>query len=231
MYSRMSASLPDYAGVTYFPASYPARGREQKKMSWLEPVQLTGAAVTLIPLEIDHVAPLQAAVVDGELWKLWYANVPSCEQMENYVTRAVESAAKGNVAFAVQLTGTDRIVGTTRFYNVDEINRRPMLGYTWYAKSMCKTEVNTECKLLLLQYVFEEKHAIAVEFRTHYFNRVSRAAIERLGAKQDGILRSHQIMRDGSIRDTVVYSILQHEWPAVKNNLTNKLLSYNRGGD
>ena len=200
-------------------------------MSWLEPVQLTGAAVTLIPLEIDHIEPLQAAVMDGELWKLWYANVPACEQMENYVTRAVESAAQGNVAFAVRLNGTDRIVGTTRFYNVDEINRRPMLGYTWYAKSVCKTGVNTECKLLLLQYVFEEKHAIAVEFRTHYFNRVSRAAIERLGAKQDGILRSHQIMRDGSIRDTVVYSILQHEWPAVKNNLTSKLLSYNRGGD
>jgi RimJ/RimL family protein N-acetyltransferase len=148
--------------------------------------------------------------------------------MEDYVIRAVESTAKGNVAFAVRLNSTDRIVGTTRFYNVDEINRRPMLGYTWYANSVCKTGVNTECKLLLLQYVFEEKDAIAVEFRTHYFNQASKTAIERLGARQDGILRSHQIMRDGSIRDTVVYSILRHEWPAVKNNLTSKLIAYHR---
>jgi N-acetyltransferase len=200
-------------------------------MTWLEPVQLTGAAVTLVPLGIDHVEPLKAAVMDGELWRLWFANVPSCDQMEGYVIRAVESTAKGNVAFAVRLNSTDRIVGTTRFYNVDEINRRPMLGYTWYANSVCKTGVNTECKLLLLQYVFEEKDAIAVEFRTHYFNQASRTAIERLGARQDGILRSHQIMRDGSIRDTVVYSILRHEWPAVKNNLTSKLIAYHRNPD
>jgi N-acetyltransferase len=200
-------------------------------MTWLEPVQLTGAAVTLVPLGIDHVEPLKAAVMDGELWRLWFANVPSCDQMEDYVIRAVESTAKGNVAFAVRLNDTDRIVGTTRFYNVDEINRRPMLGYTWYANSVCKTGVNTECKLLLLQYVFEEKDAIAVEFRTHYFNQASKTAIERLGARQDGILRSHQIMRDGSIRDTVVYSILRHEWPAVKNNLTSKLIAYHRSPD
>jgi N-acetyltransferase len=200
-------------------------------MTWLEPVQLTGAAVTLVPLGIDHVEPLKAAVMDGELWRLWFANVPSCDQMEDYVIRAVESTAKGNVAFAVRLNSTDRIVGTTRFYNVDEINRRPMLGYTWYANSVCKTGVNTECKLLLLQYVFEEKDAIAVEFRTHYFNQASKTAIERLGARQDGILRSHQIMRDGSIRDTVVYSILRHEWLAVKNNLTSKLIAYHRSSD
>jgi N-acetyltransferase len=200
-------------------------------MTWLEPVQLTGAAVTLVPLGIDHVEPLKAAVMDGELWRLWFANVPSCDQMEDYVIRAVESTAKGNVAFAVRLNSTDRIVGTTRFYNVDEINRRPMLGYTWYANSVCKTGVNTECKLLLLQYVFEEKDAIAVEFRTHYFNQASKTAIERLGARQDGILRSHQIMRDGSIRDTVVYSILRHEWLAVKNNLTSKLIAYHRSPD
>ncbi|WP_107692254.1 GNAT family N-acetyltransferase [Nitrosospira sp. Nsp2] len=200
-------------------------------MTWLEPVQLTGAAVTLIPLGINHVEPLKAAVMDGELWKLWFANVPSCDQMEDYVMRAVESSAKGNVAFAVRLNSTHKIVGTTRFYNVDEINRRPMLGYTWYANSVCRTRVNTECKLLLLQYAFEEKNAIAVEFRTHYFNQVSRTAIERLGAKQDGILRSHQMMRDGSIRDTVIYSILGHEWPAVKSNLTSKLIAYDRGED
>jgi RimJ/RimL family protein N-acetyltransferase len=196
-----------------------------KKMSWLERIVLKGEIVTLEPLAPDHIQPLRCAVRDGEFWKLWFANVPSPEQMENYVITAIENAEKGNIAFAVRLNATDGIVGTTRFYNVDEANRRPMLGYTWYAKSVCKTGVNTESKLLLLQHVFEKKKAIAVEFRTHFFNQVSRTAIERLGAKQDGILRNHQIMRDGSIRDTVVYSILQHEWPAVKNNLLNKLSS------
>lgn len=193
-------------------------------MRWLEPIKLEGSVVTLEPLEVNHVESLKAAVADGEYWKLWFANVPSPDQMENYVAKAVENAKSGDLAFAVKLNNTNKIVGTTRFYNVDESNRRPMLGYTWYAKSACKTSVNTESKLLLLQYAFEQKAAIAVEFRTHYFNQVSRAAIERLGAKQDGVLRSHQIMRDGSIRDTVVYSILQHEWPAVKNNLMNKLV-------
>lgn len=196
-----------------------------KKMSWLERIVLRGEIVTLEPLAPDHIEPLRCAVRDGEFWKLWFANVPSPGQMENYVITAIENAEKGNIAFAVRLNATDGIVGTTRFYNVDETNRRPMLGYTWYAKSVCKTGVNTESKLLLLQHVFEKKKAIAVEFRTHFFNQVSRAAIERLGAKQDGILRNHQIMRDGSIRDTVVYSILQHEWPSVKNNLLSKLSS------
>jgi RimJ/RimL family protein N-acetyltransferase len=194
-------------------------------MSWLEPIELDGAIVRLVPLEIDHVKPLKAAVMDGEFWKLWFARVPSPEQMERYVIHAVEDAKKGNIAFAVRLNKTNRIVGTTRFYNVDELNKRPMLGYTWYAGSACKTGVNSESKLLLLQYVFEKKEAIAVEFRTHYFNQVSRTSIERLGARQDGVLRSHQKMPDGSIRDTVVYSILQHEWPAVKNNLLSKLSS------
>lgn len=192
-------------------------------MSWLESIELRGKLVTLVPLEIDHIEPLKTAVMDGEFWKLWFASVPSPDKMESYVISAVEDAKKGNIAFAVSLNKTDTIIGTTRFYNVDEINKRPMLGYTWYAESACKTGANTESKLLLLQYIFEQKAAIAMEFRTHYHNRASRAAIERLGAKQDGILRSHQRMPDGSIRDTVVYSILQHEWPAVKNNLLSRL--------
>jgi RimJ/RimL family protein N-acetyltransferase len=192
-------------------------------MGWLEPIKLKGSVVTLEPLEMHHIEPLKAAVMDGEYWKLWFANVPSPDRMENYVIKAIENTKKGDIAFAVKIGNTDKIVGTTRFYNVDEGNRRPMLGYTWYAQSACKTGVNTESKFLLLQYVFEQKAAIAVEFRTHYFNQVSRTAIERLGAKQDGVLRNHQIMPDRSIRDTVVYSILQHEWPAVKSNLLNKL--------
>jgi len=191
-------------------------------MSWLENIELRGALVTLEPLDMNHVEPLQAAVRDGEFWKLWYARVPSPEQMAGYVTAAIAEAKKGNIAFAVRLKETDKIVGTTRFYIVDESNRRPMLGYTWYAQSACRTGVNSETKLLLLQHVFEQKDAIAVEFRTHFFNQASRTAIERLGAKQDGILRSHQIMPDGSIRDTVVYSILRHEWPAIKDSLLSR---------
>jgi N-acetyltransferase len=198
-------------------------------MSWLQPVELNGAFVTLVPLRMDHVEPLKAAVLDGELWKLWFARVPSPDQMERYVINAIEDTKKGNIAFAVRSNNTNRVVGTTRFYNVDEPNKRPMLGYTWYAKSACKTSVNSESKLLLLQHVFEQKEAIAVEFRTHYFNFVSRTSIERLGARQDGVLRSHQSMPDGSIRDTVVYSILRHEWPSVKNNLLSRLSANGHG--
>lgn len=198
-------------------------------MSWLESIQLKGTLVTLEPLDINHIDPLKAAVMDGELWKLWFANVPSPAQIGNYVAKAIEDARNGNIAFAVRLIDANRIVGTTRFYNVDEKNRRPMLGYTWYAKSACRTGINSESKLLLLEHVFEQKKAIAVEFRTHFFNQASRTAIERLGAKQDGILRNHQIMRDGSVRDTAVYSILQREWPLVKSNLASRLSFYEHG--
>lgn len=192
-------------------------------MSWLENIELCGEIVTLEPIRMSHVELLKTAVMDGELWKLWFASVPSPDQMENYVINAIEGTRKGNIAFAVRHNETKNVVGTTRFYNVDELNRRPMLGYTWYAKSACRTGVNSESKYLLLQYVFEKKEALAVEFRTHLFNEVSKKAIERLGAKRDGVLRSHKIMADGSIRDTVIYSILHEEWPIVKNNLLSRL--------
>lgn len=192
-------------------------------MSWLENVELSGEIVTLEPIRMNHVESLKTAVMDGELWKLWFASVPSPDQMENYVINAIEGTRKGNIAFAVRSNETKNVVGTTRFYNVDELNKRLMLGYTWYAKSACRTGVNSESKYLLLQYVFEKKEAIAVEFRTHLFNEVSKKAIERLGAKQDGVLRSHKIMADGSIRDTVIYSILHEEWPTVKDNLLSRL--------
>lgn len=210
-------------GLLYSSVSLVEVRERRLEMNWLENIELCGAIVTLEPLNMSHVEPLKAAVMDGEFWKLRFANVPSPDQMENYVIDAIRGARKGNTAFAVRLNETKNIVGTTRFYNVDELNKRPMLGYTWYAKSVCRTGVNSESKFLLLQYVFEKKEAIAVEFRTHSFNEVSKDAIERLGAKQDGILRNHQIMADGSIRDTVVYSILQEEWPIVKSNLLSKL--------
>lgn len=193
-------------------------------MQWLNENILQGQFVTLEPLSLLHVEALQTAVLDGESWKLWFANVPTPEEMKTYVQRAIDDSENDSLAFAVRCNKTNTIVGTTRFYNIDAKNKRAMLGYTWYSSKVRRTPINTECKLLLLDYIFEKHSALAVEFRTHFFNQNSRKAIERLGAKQDGILRNHQIMKDGSIRDTVVYSIIASEWPAVKINLTNKLI-------
>lgn len=190
---------------------------------FIKEAQLEGRYVDLEPLTVAHIEPLKTAVRDGESWKLWYATVPRPEDMEGYVESAMSGAKTGNLAYAVRSKVTGDIVGTTRYYNVDAGNRRAMLGYTWYSASVRRSPVNTECKLLLLKNLFEASSAIAVEFRTHFFNHQSRAAIERLGAKQDGVLRSHQLMRDGSLRDTVVYSIVAAEWPAVRNNLESRL--------
>lgn len=189
---------------------------------WINEEKLEGDFVLLEPLRLEHAPDLEIAVKDGELWKLWFANVPRPEDMKKYVADAVEASKTGDIAYAVRSKSTNQLVGTTRYYNVDEKNKRAMIGYTWYSSSARRTPINTECKLLLLKKLFELHGAIAVEFRTHYFNQQSRAAIERLGAKQDGVLRHHQIMNDGSIRDTVVYSIIAAEWPAVKSNLLSK---------
>ncbi|MBZ5486088.1 GNAT family N-acetyltransferase [Halomonas aquamarina] len=188
--------------------------------------QLEGQHIILEHLHSGHIEPLQQAVAEGEAWKIWYANVPHPDDMAAYVESAMEGAKKGEVAYAVRHKASGDIVGTTRFYQVDAANRRAMLGYTWYSQSVRRTAVNTECKYLMLQNLFEASNAVACEFRTHFFNQASRTAIERLGAKQDGILRSHQIMRDGSLRDTVVYSIIEAEWPAVRMHLESKLESY-----
>lgn len=190
---------------------------------WLPNELLEGEHVALEPLAEAHTADLQTAVRDGEAWKLWYASVPSPEAMAEYVRAAIEGAEAGNIAYAVRANATGRIVGTTRYYGVDAPNRRALIGYTWYANAVRRTPVNTECKLLLLGNLFDNHNAVAVEFRTHFLNQASRAAIERLGAKLDGILRSHQIMRDGSLRDTAVYSIIATEWPAARMNLLSKL--------
>ena len=187
---------------------------------------LKGAYVALEPLMHSHVDALQSAVRDGELWQLWYASVPSPDEMARYVDTAIKASTNGDMAFAVRNLKTQQIVGTTRLYNVEPAHKRGLIGYTWYAKSAQGTVINTEAKYLLLQYWFEVQQANAVEFRTHFFNEASRRAIERLGAKQDGILRSHQILKDGSVRDTVVYSIIASEWPAVRNNLQAKLAKF-----
>jgi RimJ/RimL family protein N-acetyltransferase len=187
---------------------------------------LEGTYVALEPLMHSHVDALQSAVRDGELWQLWYASVPSPDEMARYVDTAIKASINGDMAFAVRNLKTQQIVGTTRFYNVEPAHKRGLIGYTWYAKSAQGTAINTEAKYLLMQYWFEVQQANAVEFRTHFFNEASRRAIERLGAKQDGILRSHQILKDGSVRDTVVYSIIASEWPAVNTNLQAKLAKF-----
>ena len=186
-------------------------------------VSLRGSFVVLEPLVNSHINALKEAVTDGELWQLWYASVPSPDEMAHYVDTAIKASAGGNLVFAVRDLKTQNIVGTTRFYNVEPAHKRGLIGYTWYAQSAQGTAINTEAKYLLMQYWFEVQQANAVEFRTHFYNEASRRAIERLGAKQDGILRSHQILKNGSIRDTVVYSIIASEWPAVRSNLQAKL--------
>lgn len=190
----------------------------------IEPVTLRGAHVTLEPLEHAHEDGIRAAAADGELWRLWYTSVPSPEKTATWFAAADDMRERlGALPFAVRHNAGGDIVGSTRYFNVDAANRRLEIGHTWYAKRVQRTAVNTECKLLLLTHAFEALSCIAVEFRTHWFNHASRAAIARLGAKQDGVLRNHQLLPDGSRRDTVVFSIIDAEWPAVKRHLTWQL--------
>ena len=189
-------------------------------MGWLDSTRLQGEHVVLEPLAHGHVDALCTAVRDGEAWRLWVADVPSPQQMCAYVETALASTEQR--AFVVRERGGE-IVGTTRFYGVDAGNRRALIGYTWYAARVRRTAINSESKYLLLSYLFDDNDAIAAEFRTHSMNTASRRAIERLGAKQDGVLRSHQIRADGTLRDTAVYSIITPEWPAVRANLRSRL--------
>ena len=189
-------------------------------MPFVQPVTLKGKHATLEPLAREHEADLRRAAADGELWRLWYTSVPAPETTGAYVAAALEMRAHlGAMPFIVRDNATGDIVGCTRYFNVDAANRRLEIGHTWYAKRAQRTAINTECKLLLLTHAFEKLACIAVEFRTHWFNHASREAIARLGAKQDGVLRNHQILPDGSYRDTVVFSIIESEWPAVKGHL------------
>jgi RimJ/RimL family protein N-acetyltransferase len=189
-------------------------------MQFVQPVTLTGMHATLEPLTREHLDPVRAAAADGELWKLWYTSVPTPEGTAAWINAALDMREhQGALPFVVRANATGEIVGATRYFNVDAAHRRLEIGHTWYAKRAQRSAVNTECKLLLLTHAFETLHCIAVEFRTNFFNFASRAAIARLGAKQDGILRNHQIMADGTRRDTVVFSVIDSEWPAVKRNL------------
>jgi len=192
--------------------------------SFVEPISLNGRHASLEPLSHRHHDDLVEATRDGELWKLWYTSVPSPEGMSAEIERRLALQQAGlMLPWSVRSGASGKIVGMTTYMNIDATYRRVEIGSTWYAKSAQRTALNTECKLMLLTHAFESLACIAVEFRTAFFNHASRRAIERLGAKQDGILRSHQLYTDGSLRDTVVFSIIAGEWPPVKRHLQFKL--------
>jgi RimJ/RimL family protein N-acetyltransferase len=189
-------------------------------MAWPEPVTLRSQRVTLEPLAERHHDDLVEAVKDGELWRLWYTFIPVPEKMGAEIERRLALQAAGSMLpFAVIDNAAAKAVGMTTYMNVDAANRRVEIGSTWYRRSVQRTDINTHCKRLLLAHAFEALSCIAVEFRTHFFNHQSRRGIERLGAKLDGILRSHQLASNGTLRDTCVYSIIAAEWPTVKTHL------------
>lgn len=193
-------------------------------MGFADSVSLHGQKVSLVPLAHSHEENLADALRDGELWTLWYTSIPTPERLRAEIDRRLELQRKSSmIPFAVIEKFTGEAVGMTTFMNIDAVNRRVEIGSTWYRKRVQRTALNTECKLLLLTYAFEQLRCIAVEFRTNFFNQQSRAAILRLGAKLDGILRQHQIAANGTLRDTCVYSILDNEWPTVKAHLAYRL--------
>jgi RimJ/RimL family protein N-acetyltransferase len=197
-------------------------------MPFLEPITLPGQLVTLEPLAAGHHDELAEAVQDGRLWELWYTSVPTPEAMAAEIEARLARQASGTMLpFAVRHNGTDRVVGMTTYLNVEPEVPRVEIGATWTARWAQRTGVNAESKLLLLTHAFDVLGCIAVEFRTHWHNLQSRTAIARLGAKQDGVLRNHRRMPDGSLRDTVVFSIIDSEWPAVRSGLRSRLA---RGG-
>ena len=195
---------------------------------WIAPTTLTGQHVALVPLAAEHHDDLVEAVRDGELWQLWYTAIPTPEGMAAEIARRLNLQAKGSMCpFAVIDPSTGRAVGMTTYMNIDAANRRVEIGSTWYRRSVQRQPLNTQAKRLLLAHAFDQLDCIAVELRTHFFNQQSRRAIERLGAKLDGVLRSHQInphpMAVGNLRDTCVYSIVASEWPNVKAHLDHQL--------
>jgi RimJ/RimL family protein N-acetyltransferase len=185
-----------------------------------QPVTLTGRHVQLVPLAMEHHDGLVAAARDGDLWELWYTTVPAPEQTQVEIERRLGLQEAGSMLpFAVVDQATGEVVGMTTFMNIDAANHRAEIGSTWYAKRVQRTALNTEAKLLLLGHAFERVGCVAVEFRTHFMNQQSRRAIERLGAKLDGILRNHSVAPNGTLRDTCVYSVLVSEWPTVRAHL------------
>ncbi len=190
---------------------------------WSVPPTLQGVHISLEPLQRSHAAGLREAVADGRLWELWYANVPSPEDVDAYIDAALATQAGGTQLAMVVRDADGVIVGATRYHDIDRNTPRVQIGYTWYAARVQRTAVNTEAKLLLLTHAFDVLGCASVGLQTSWFNLASRAAIARLGAKQEGITRNHMRHRDGTLRDTVTFSIIDAEWPSVKRNLQARL--------
>jgi RimJ/RimL family protein N-acetyltransferase len=196
---------------------------------WARPPRLQGVHVALEPLQPEHADGLRDAAADGRLWELWYTNVPMPEEVDAYVDAALAMQANGAALAFVVRDAQGRIVGTTRYYDLLPATPRLQIGYTWYARSVQRTGLNTEAKLLLLGHAFETLGCASVGLQTSTHNAASRAAIARLGAKEEGILRHHLRHRDGSLRDTVNFSIIDGEWPLVKAKLRQMLERHAHG--
>lgn len=195
--------------------------------TFLRAVSLVGDLVRLEPLSHDHHDGLVDATRDGELWHLTYTSVPGPDGMRAEIDRRLALQDAGTMLpFTARRADTGQIIGMTTYMDVDAVNRRVEIGSTWNARSAQRTGTNTESKLLLLSHAFEELACIAVELRTHALNLQSRAAIVHLGAEQDGVLRSHRVLADGSLRDTVVFSIIATEWPSVRDGLQRRLAEH-----
>jgi RimJ/RimL family protein N-acetyltransferase len=192
--------------------------------AWVEPVTLARGPVRLEPLSLDHADGLAAAAADGELWKLWVTSVPDPGDERTYIETALRMRAEGHrLAFAVIDTATGAVIGSTSYHDIVPAIRRLEIGYTWYAKRCQRTAVNSTCKWLLMQHAFETLGAQLVGWRTDGQNFASQAAIERLGAHKDGVLRHHALRRDGTVRDTVMYSMTPGEWPEARARLERAL--------
>ena len=193
-------------------------------MAFVEPVTLAARGIELVPLALHHEDGLRAAAFDGELWNIRVTSVPEPEQTLSYIENALAMRAAGSrFAFAVLDADSQRVLGCTSYHDIVPALKRVEIGWTWYAKSSQRSHVNTTAKLLLLTHAFETLGCHVVGWRTDNFNFASQAAIERLGAKKDGVLRGHALRRDGTIRDTVMYSVTRGEWPEVKAQLLDLL--------
>ena len=185
-----------------------------------QPTRLHDATVLLEPLAPMHVGDLQAAVRDGQVWQAPYGFVPTLEDMPAFVAQALAEQRRGRgLPFVVRVASSGQVVGTTRYRNIESSRRRLEIGYTWYAQSVQRTSLNTVCKYLLLEHAFDRLHSMAVEWRVHALNLRSRAAVEKLGARQDGVLRNLLVMPDGGFADVAVYSVIASEWPTVRDHL------------
>lgn len=193
-------------------------------MAFVEPVTLSDRGIQIVPLDLSHEAGLRAAAADGELWNIRVTSVPEPEQTRKYIEDALAMRQAGNrFAFAIIEEATGKVLGSSSYHDILPTVKRVEIGYTWYAKSVQRSHVNSTCKLLLMTHAFETLGCHVVGWRTDNFNFASQAAIERLGAKKDGVIRGHGLRRDGTIRDTVMYSLRSGEWPEAKAQLLYSL--------